>query len=101
MHGILSISVANIPGCASDFHHFKILLACTTFRADPVFRNVIPAGTGRKTLLRQTGFLIVDETAYHTHVLPIGIHIYIPYIAVNSLSLRERVGERGGIRLIV
>jgi hypothetical protein len=96
MHGLLSISVAKIPEYASDFHHFKILLACTTLRADPVFRNIIPAGTGRKTLLRQTSLLVIDETAYHTHVLPIGIHIN-SYL-VNSLSLRERVGERGEIR---
>ena len=46
-------------GGGSDFHHFKIFLAHTAIRADPVIGDVVPLGAGLDALFRQTFFFIM------------------------------------------
>lgn len=47
--------------------HFKILLARSAFRACPVHRHVLPARSGRNTLVGESLRLVVNPPADQTH----------------------------------
>src|SRR5210317_496951 len=63
----------------SDFYHFKIFFSRTTVGADPVFRHIFPASSGRQPFFGRTFFFLVYPAADDTH--PVFVFGFVQFLS--------------------
>jgi len=56
-----------VNGCLFD--QFKVFLANTTIRTEPVFRNIFPLGSRSNTVIRPAVLFIVNQATDNTFPL--------------------------------